>query len=87
MRHQQLALVVDHKRHADHAGKAQALPVGDGARLGLDQQRAVLVEAAGRHLVDDRGIAGGKPHQIAVAYHQGAGAEPPRQRGMLGQMQ
>ena len=32
------------------------------ARLGLDQQRAVLVGAAGRDLVDDLGIARRKPH-------------------------
>ena len=84
---QELALVVDRQRHADHAGKAQALAVGDGARLRLDQQRAVLVDAPGRHLVDDLGIARREPDEIAVADHQRAGAEPPRQRRMLGQMQ
>ena len=40
--------------------------VGDGAGVGRDQQRAVLVDAAGRHLVDDAGVAR-QPHQVAVA--------------------
>ena len=40
------------------------------------KQRAVLVEPAGRHLVDDRRAAGREPHQVAVAAH----AAPARRR-------
>ena len=62
----EFAFVGDGQRHRNHPGKAQPPAVGDGAGVGLDQQRAVLVDASRRHLVDDAGIAG-ELHQIAVA--------------------
>src|SRR5438128_2140030 len=54
------------KRDRYDSDEAKPAPVGDGARFGLDQQRAVLVEPSGRYLVDDTGRAGRQPHQIAV---------------------
>src|SRR5262249_14004325 len=53
--------------------ESEATPVGHGARLRLDQEGAVLVEAAGRHFIDDGGFAGGKPQKIAVAALQRPG--------------
>ena len=60
------------------AGKAEPAPVGDGARLGADQQRAVLVEASRRHLVDDR-----RARRAQAAPDRRRGTAPPcrRRRG------
>ena len=57
--------------------------VGDGAGVGLDDERAVLVEPAGRHLVDDADL-GGEPQQVAVAHpHDVLDAEAAAERGVL----
>src|SRR4051812_39372724 len=49
-----LAPPVDRDRHRDDAGKGELAPVRQGALACLDDDVAVLVEAAGRHIVDDR---------------------------------
>ena len=73
----------------DHdAGKAQAAAVRDRARLRRDQQRAILVEARGRHLVDQPGRIRREAHQIAVAAEDHlADTGVTRELRMLGKMQ
>src|SRR5262249_25567890 len=68
--------------------EAEPAPVGDGALLGADQERAVLVEPAGGKLVDLLGRAGREPHQFAVAAREHvADAAATGERGMLGHVQ
>ena len=70
------------------AGKAQPPARGDGRRLGIDQERAVLVEPSRGDLVDDLRRPGREPHQIAVAADQHLRhAGLARELGMLGKMQ
>ena len=85
---EQLALLAHRQRHDHDAGEAQAPPVRDRARLGRNQQRAVLVEPRGRYLVDHARRAGREAHQIAVAAQNDLGdAGRARELGVLGEMQ
>src|SRR5204863_1930206 len=78
----------DRNRDRDDAGEAESPARGDGARLGLDHQRAVLVKAAGGQLVDDFSPARRQADQIAVAADEDLRhAGTPGELGMFGKMQ
>ena len=84
----QFALVGDGDGDEGAAGKGQFSPLDHGARLGILQDRAVLVEPSRRQLLDDAGIARPEHDQVAVLadqhFRHAGGA---RQFGVLEQMQ
>ena len=84
----QFALFGHRDRDEGAAGKRHPAPLDHGARFGILQDRAVLVEPSRRQFLDDAGIAGPELDQIAVAADQDLGhARGPRQLGVLEQMQ
>src|SRR5215470_11566622 len=55
------------KRDRNHPGKTEPTAIGNGALLGADDERTVLVEPTGGYLIDLCRVAGCKPQQFAVA--------------------
>src|SRR6266545_3750591 len=62
-----LAALGHGERHRYDANEAKPATVRDRARLGIEQQAAILVKAPGGNLVNDGGIAGRQPDEITVA--------------------
>ena len=84
----QLAPLAQRKGHGDDAGKTQAAARRHGFGLGADQERAVLIEPARGHLVDDLGAVLREADQVAVAADQHMrDASAAAELGVLGKMQ
>src|SRR5215467_13301229 len=84
----QLTAPAHGERNRNHAGKTEPTAVGNGALLGADYQRAILVEPPRRHLIDLCRVAGCEPYELPVPAqnHLGDGGAA-RDLGMLGHMQ